>query len=186
MTYRDSVVVKLAAGLLVSVVGLPFALAEPAKPPRSAADKPGKVWVVVFSFPECPHCEKAMKLIERLKRKYPVRTKVFNIDSDHDYRIYKKLEAIHARDEFSVPLVMVGESMLMGDKEISRKLEKIVRNLARSGGSKLPYLGPAKSQDDSVVRSRDSDCDHCGQRGRPPSISEELRKVKGFVDKYLQ
>ncbi len=185
MIYRDSIFVKVGAGLLASMLWVIFAFAGPVKPPKTTSDKPGKVWVVVFSSPECPHCEKAMEFIGRLKRKYPVRTKVFDIDSDHDYKIYKRLEAIHARDGFAVPLVMVGESMLMGEKEISRKLEKIVRNLARSGGSRLPYLGPAKSEDDPVGRSRDSDCDHCGRQGRPPTIGEELRKVKGLVDKFL-
>ena len=185
MTYKDSIFVKLGAGLLVSALWLSFGLAGPVKPPRTASDKPGKVWVVVFSSPECPHCEKAMELIERLKRKYPIRTKVFDIDSDHDYQIYKRLEAIHARNGFAVPLVMVGESMLMGEKDISRKLEKIVKKLARSGGSRLPYLGPAKFEDDPVGRADDSDCDHCGRRGRPPTIGEEWRKVRGFVDKLF-
>jgi len=185
MTYKDSIVVRLGAGLLVPMLCLPFAFAGPLKPPRTGSDKPGKVWVVVFSSPECSHCEKAMEFIERLKRKYPVRTKVFDIDSDHDYKIYKRLEAIHAREGFAVPLVMVGDSMLVGEKEISRKLEKIVRNLARSGGSRLPYLGPTKSEDDPVGRSRDSDCDHCRRQGRPPTIGEELRKVKGLVDKFF-
>jgi glutaredoxin len=186
MTYKDSIVLKLlGAGLLASMLWVPLAIAGPGKPAKSPSDKPGKVWVVVFSSPECPHCEKAMGLIDRLKRKYPIRTKVFDIDNDHDYKIYKRLEAIRARDEFAVPLVMVGESMLMGDKEISRKLEKIVKKLARSGGSRLPYLGSAKSQDDSVDRTGDSDCDHCGRQGRPPTIGEEWRKVKGFVDKFF-
>jgi glutaredoxin len=184
MTYRDSII-KLGAGLLVSTLWFLLAFAGPGKPPKTSSGKPGKVWVVVFSSAECPHCEKAMELIDRLKRKYPIRTKVFDIDSDHDYRIYKRLEDIHARNGFAVPLVMVGESMLMGEKEISRKLEKIVKKLARSGGSRLPYLGPAKSEDDQVAGSRDSDCDHCGRRGRPPTIGEELRKVKGFVDKLF-
>lgn len=185
MTCRHSTVVKLGASLLVSMLWVVFAFAGPLKPARTGSDKPGKVWVAVFSSPECPHCEKAMELIERLKMKYPVRTKVFDIDVDNDYKIYKRLEAIHASEEFGVPLVMVGESTLMGEKEISLKLEKIVRNLARLGGSRLPYLGPAKSEDNPVGGSRDSDCDHCGRQGRPPTIGEELRKVKGFVDSFL-
>jgi glutaredoxin len=185
MSYKDSIVFRLGAGLLVSMLWLTFAFAGPVKSSTSSSGRLGKVWVVVFSSPECPHCEKAMGLIDRLKRKYPIRTKVFDIDNDHDYKIYKRLEAVQARDGFAVPLVMVGESMLIGDKEISRKLEKVVKKLARSGGSRLPNLGPAKSQDDSVDRAGDSDCDHCGRRGRPPTVGEEWRKVKGFVDKFF-
>ena len=185
MTCKESIVAKLGVGLLASALSFTIAFAGPVKSQRAASDKTGKVWVAVFSSSECPHCEKTMELIERLKRIYPVRTKVFDIDSDRDYRIYKRLEAIHARDGFAVPLVMVGESMLMGEKEISLKLEKIVKKLARSGGSKLPYLGPRNSDDDTVGKSRDSDCEQCDRQGRPPTIGEEWRKVKGLVDKLF-
>ncbi len=185
MSCRYSILIKLGATLMISALGYTFALAEPGKSSKTFSDKPGTVWAVIFSSSsDCANCEKARKLIENLRKKYPVRTKSFNIDRDKDRAIYKRLEAIHARDRFSVPVVLVGESVLVGEKEISGKLEKIVKKLAGSGGSQLPYLGPVKSDEAPATRSTDTDCDHCGRRG-PPSVGEELQKVKGFLNKFF-
>ncbi|MGO9122247.1 MAG: glutaredoxin family protein [Desulfomonilaceae bacterium] len=169
---------------MLCALGHAFALAEPRKSSKTFSDKPGTVWAVIFSSSDCANCEKARKLIENLRKKYPVRTKSFNIDRDKDRAIYKRLEAIHARDRFSVPVVLVGESVLVGEKEISGKLGEIVKKLAGSGGSQLPYLGPVKSDEAPATRSTDTDCDHCGRRG-PPSVGEELQKVRGFLNKFF-
>ena len=184
MSCRYPILIKLGVTLMLCAMGHAFALAEPRKSQRISADKAGTVWAVIFSSSDCANCEKARKLIENLKKKYPVRTKNFNIDRDKDRVIYKRLEAIHARDRFSVPVVMVGESVLVGEKEISGKLEKIVRKLAGSGGSQLPYLGPVKPDEAPATGSTDTDCDHCGRRG-PPSVGEELQKVRGFLNKLF-
>ena len=183
MTCRHPILIKLGLILTVSALVHTFALAEPrksAKPP----DKPGTVWAVIFSSSECAGCGKAGKLIESLKKKYPVRTKSFNIERTREKAIYKQLEAIHARGRFSLPMVLVGESVLVGEKEISGRLEKIVKKLAGSGGSQLPYLGPVESDEAPAAPSTDSDCDHCGRRG-PPSVGEELQKVRGFLKKFF-
>jgi glutaredoxin len=184
MSCRYPILIKLGAILMLCALGHAFALAEAPKSQRISPDKPGTVWAVIFSSSDCGKCEKTRKLIDNLKKKYPVRTKTFNIDRDKDRVIYKRLEAIHARDKFSVPVVLVGDSVLVGEKEISGKLEKIVKKLAGSGGSQLPYLGTVKSDEAPANRSTDTDCDHCGRRG-PPTVGEELRKVKGFINKFF-
>ena len=63
-----------------------------------------------------------------LKARYPLRVKDFDVDKEADYALFKRIEAIHAADKFAVPLVMVGESILMGEEEITGKLEKTVRS----------------------------------------------------------
>jgi glutaredoxin len=184
MSCRYPIFIKLGATLMMCALGYTLALAEPRNSPKSSSDKPDTVWAVIFSSSDCANCEKAKKLVANLKKKYPVRTKNFNIDRDKDRAVYKRLEAIHARNRFSVPVVLVGESVLVGEKEISGKLEKTVKELAGSGGSQLPYLGSVKSDEASDTRSTDKDCDHCGRRG-PPSVGEELQKVKGFLNKFF-
>ena len=183
MNCRYPIFLKLGVILAVSTLVHTFALAEPRKSAKPS-DKPGTVWAVVFSSSDCAGCEKVRNLVEMLKKKYPVRTKNFNIARDKEKAIYKKLEAIHARGKFSLPVILVGDSALIGEKEISAKLEKIVKKLAGSGGTQLPYLGPTEPKESPATRSTDSDCDHCGRRG-PPSVGEELQKVRGFLKKYF-
>ncbi len=183
MNGRYPIFLKLGAILMILALAHAFAWAGTRDSAKSS-DKPGTVWAVIFSSSDCASCEKAMKLVGNLKRKYPVRIKNFNIDHDRDKAIYKQLEAIHTRGRFSVPVIMVGESVLVGEKEISGKLEKIVKKLAGSGGSQLPYLGPLESDKTPSTRSTDTDCDHCGRRG-PPSVGEEMQKVRGFLKKFF-
>ena len=59
-----------------------------------------------------------------LKTQYALRVKDFDVDTETDYALFKRVEAIHAAEKFSVPLVLVGESILMGEDEITGKLEK--------------------------------------------------------------
>ncbi len=99
-----------------------------------------------------------------------------------------------------MPLIMVGDSILIGENEISGKLESTVKRLARKGGSSLPYLGPPgakeKSQPDprraravvgssSPTESPRSECPTCERRGRPPSVSEELGRIRSFFQKFF-
>ncbi len=182
MKSRCSIGAAFMAILAISLAGLALAASEPRQSQKAVSEKKGAVWAVFFFTNDCPHCTKTRNLIEKLKKKHTVRIKSFNIDNDKDYAIYRRLESIHARGAFSVPLVMVGESLLIGEKQISDNLEKIVKKLARSGGAKMPYLGSGKLDESAPKQTSDADCDHCGRRG-PPTIGEELRKVKGFLNK---
>jgi thiol-disulfide isomerase/thioredoxin len=150
--------------------------------PRSKG-KASTVWLVYFFASDCEKCEHVKTLIEALKAKYPVRTKSFNIDQKPNYELMQRLQAIHAKDKFAVPLVMVGETILMGEKEISAKLEGAVRKSARSGGARVPYLGQAP--DRASTTTSDSACRDCEKRGRPPEIADELKKIRGFLDRWL-
>ena len=97
----------------------------------SAAPTKGKaaknaVGIVFFAAHDCPRCENVKDLMKVLKARYPLRVKDFDVDKEADYALFKRIEAIHAADKFAVPLVMVGESILMGEDEITGKLEKTV------------------------------------------------------------
>ena len=81
-----------------------------------------------------------------------------------------------------MPLVMVGESILMGEEEITGKLEKTVRSLARSGGSPFPYLGSA--QETQTAAKPDASCRNC-EKGRPPDVTDELSKLRKFIEKLF-
>ncbi len=152
--------------------------------------KSGTVCVVFFSSRECPRCAHVNALIHALARRYPLRIKKYDIDKPKNYALFEKLEAIHSDDEFAVPLVILGETILMGEGAISRNLETTIRRLVAAGGAPPPYLGhgrkkgkkesskarPRNPKSNVVESSSDCDCD-----ARPPTIGEEWQKVRGFI-----
>jgi glutaredoxin len=158
-----------------------------------AAHKRGRstVWLVFFSTKDCPNCKAVKRLLRDLKKDYPIKIKAFNIEKKSHYRLFERLEAIHTTGKFSVPLILVGDSILIGEDTIVAQLESIVQRLAYAGGAGLPYLGPgfnttshARRPAKQATRTNASRCD-CEKKGRPPSIGEELGKIKRFVDGLL-
>ena len=155
--------------------------------PAAAAPAKGKavkktVGIVFFAAHDCPRCESVKDLMKVLKVRYPLKVKDFDVDKEPDYALFKRIEAIHSADKFAVPLVMVGESILMGEEEITGKLEKKVRSLARTGGSPFPYLGSARET--KTAAKPDASCRDC-EKGRPPELTDELSKLRKYIEKLF-
>ena len=156
--------------------------------PAAAAPTKGKatkktVCIVFFAAHDCPRCESVKDLMKVLKARYPLRVKDFDVDKESDYDLFKRIEAIHAADKFAVPMVMVGESILIGEEEITGKLEKTVRTLARSGGSPFPYLGSGR-ETNTGAKPAASSCSNC-EKGRPPEVTDELSKLRKLIEKLF-
>jgi hypothetical protein len=151
---------------------------------RAAHKVPGdnSVWLVFFSSKDCDRCGHVKDLIDALSGEYPLKVKTFDITRQDDYALFGRIEAIHARKKFAVPLVLVGDSILMGEKRITARLEKTVSRLTREGGSGLPYLG---SRPTGENREGDSPCPDCERKGRPPSIEDEWRRIKNYLNKFF-
>jgi glutaredoxin len=148
------------------------------------------VWLVFFFSRTCPKCEPIRDLLDALKSTYPIRIKAFDIDKPEHYDLYRRLEAIHAKDSFAVPLVMLNNSILVGEHDISTKLERMVSRLSRKGGASLPYLGPDQRRGEALPTSaakepKSAPCDHCGRKGRPPTVQEEWKKIRGIIDRFF-
>jgi len=179
---RESLVLLLrhsgAAILAIAILCAGFVEAAPAK------EKAGKniVGIVLFAAHDCPKCESAKDLIKALKAKYALRVRDFDVDKESDYALFRRVEAIHATAKFAVPLVLVGETILIGEDEITGKLEKTVRDLTKSGGAPFPYLGPAQGKK-GVAKPVSSSC-NCDQ-GRPPEVADELSKLRKFIEKLF-
>jgi glutaredoxin len=168
-------------GIVVLAVALLCVGPASAAPTKAKASKK-TVGIVFFAAHDCPRCESVKDLMKVLKARYPLRVKDFDVDKEADYSLFKRIEAIHAVDKFAVPLVMVGESILMGEDEITGKLEKKVRSLARAGGSPFPYLGSARET--KTVAKPDASCRDC-EKGRPPEVTDELSKLRKFIEKLF-
>ncbi len=151
---------------------------------RSSGSRQSIVWAVFFSSSDCEMCRSVKSLTKKLKQRYPVRFKTFDIDRAADFALFERLEAIHATSGFSVPLIMVGDTIMIGERDISARLERTVRRLARRGGASLPYLGPKSKPKPVAAKPKRSRCD-CERTGRPPTIGEGLAKVKSFLDRLF-
>ncbi|MBI4964357.1 MAG: hypothetical protein HY913_13855 [Desulfomonile tiedjei] len=169
--------------MVVIAFGQTLATEAMAENRARSKEKAGTVWLVYFFSADCEKCETVKKLIETLKVKYPVQAKMFNIDQKPNQELMQRLQAIHSKDKFAVPLVMVGESVLMGESEISAKLDGLVRKMAKSGGAPVPYLGAVPGRS-SKVDSREP-CRNCSERGRAPEITDELKRIRGFLERWL-
>ncbi len=141
------------------------------------------VCLVFFFSRDCPHCERVLDLIEAVKKDFPVKVKKYDIDGKADYELFMKLEKIHSEGKFSVPLVILGDSILIGEHDIITNLEPTVRKLSKLDGAGFPYLGDS----DKKPAKRIVDCSDCRNRGRgkPPEVQEELKKIRIYIDGLL-
>jgi glutaredoxin len=153
-----------------------------------ASGKKGKktVWMVFFSSRDCSKCENVKDLIEILKLRYPVKVRQFDTSKENDYAVFKTVEAIHGSGNFAVPLIMLGDSIIIGEQEITKKLEKAVRNLVARGGAPSPYIGPVEPKRKSQgIEKNDGTCESCSRGGKPPPIGDELRRVRKLLDRVF-
>ena len=143
----------------------------------------GQVGIVFFGAKGCPSCEHVRDLLSALGDQYPLDLRTFDTGKAEDNALLDRLEQIHARDKFSVPLVMLDDSILMGEREIDDKLEPMVRRLVAAGGSALPYLGPRRPLKRAPQKHVDSGC-NC-KSGRPPTLGEEWGKLKVLLRRFF-
>jgi thiol-disulfide isomerase/thioredoxin len=140
---------------------------------RTAPDEKG-VWVLVFSSSKCPRCRGVDHTLDQVKKKYPVEVQRYDVSKPEDGPLFRRFEAIHSVKGFDIPLVVVGDSILMGEGTVKKRLEAVVRKAARSGGASPPYLG-----EDSDGPAPGSRCPSCERR--PPTLQEELDKIRKLL-----
>lgn len=111
--------------------------------------EPAQIIVVtVFTSSECPYCENVKELLDDLKTQFPIKTEIFDINKPNDYDLYLKIEATHKNARFAVPLVIVGDKVLIGQSEIFGKLETTIKALQASRQTN-PLFGMADSSENS-------------------------------------
>jgi hypothetical protein len=161
-------------------------------PGEKASRKSGSVGVVFFSSATCPRCDHVKELLQSMRGHYPLRIKKFDIEKKPHDDLFSRLEVIHGAERFAVPLVIVGDNILIGEDRIGAELEPLVRSLAKAGGAPFPYLGPQRAPgrmriivDEPLppAPAKSADC-NCG-KGKPPPVGEELRRVKGLLRKLF-
>ncbi len=138
---------RVAAASLILLATVQVTGVHPAGRWVADAKKPrGLVKAVYFFAKDCSLCRNVDELIEALKVTYPFSVLKLDIGATRNYDLFRRLEDLHADAGFAVPMVLVGERILVGEEEIVSRLEGEVQRLSQSGGSRLPYLGPRFSQ----------------------------------------
>lgn len=166
------------AMLVLTLAAVPGRTAPPA-----AREPRGTVWIVYFSSRDCPFCTGVARLLRGLAKKYPIAVKKFNVDKPQDAALLERIEAVHAAGRLSVPVVMLDETILMGEEQITARLESAVRACAAAGGSALPYLGPADAEKRPVGAKLQRD--RPAYERRPPSIGEEWARIRDFIQRLF-
>ena len=119
-----------------AVIGIYFLTMSPFTPAQGTGTS--TVTVYYFYGKECPHCENVRPYIESLQKKYPdVNFQVLEIWHDTTNKALADLMNHNLNEQQSlVPEVIVGNVVLMGETEISTRLEKTIleqkRNLTAS------------------------------------------------------
>jgi glutaredoxin len=106
------------------------------KSSKAAPDIDKTVVVTVFTSSECPFCENVKELVDDLKTTLPIKIEMFDINQPADYDLFSKIEATHKGERFAVPLIIVGDTVLMGQSQIFNKLEDTIKK-AEINGTKV-------------------------------------------------
>ena len=94
------------------------------------APSSGNLTVFFFYGEECAHCHTVMPLVINLSKKYPdVDFQILEIwHNQKNYDIYSKINAELKSSYTGVPEVIVGDTILSGDRDIPEKLETTIQD----------------------------------------------------------
>ena len=88
----------------------------------------GNVTVYYFYGEECPHCHKIMPFVQSLQQKYPTADILF-LETWHNqtnYLLYTQVNQDLGVRYAAVPEAVVGDVVLIGEKDIPEKLEQAI------------------------------------------------------------
>ena len=126
--------IKIAAGFFIAVAlvcAIFFIIAQQDEKtpfPGTGSSEQGKMTVYFFYGEECPHCHNVMPFVESLKKKYPdvdfqiLETWHNTTNQALSVTLNRKLGAENA----GVPEVIIGNVILIGDRDIPAKLETAI------------------------------------------------------------
>jgi len=123
--------IKIAAGLFAVIiigVALLFIGTAPATPVNLETAGSGNITVYFFYGEECPHCHAIMPFILNLTKKYPeVNFQI--LETWHNPANNALSDTLNQELGVSgagVPEVIVGKTVLIGDRDIPAKLEAVI------------------------------------------------------------
>ena len=129
----DKTIRTVAIACAVVLLGIAVFLAAPglttpAAPAISTTPIPGTVTVFFFYGEECPHCHEIMPFMDNLTAKYP-EVDFRKLETWHNPANQKLADPLNSQfgaRQAGVPEVIVGNTILLGSKDIPDKLENLI------------------------------------------------------------
>ena len=128
-------IIKISTGLLaiiilcaVLVFAFPGTNPGQASPIRAGINPNGNVTVYFFYGEECAHCHKIMPFMQSLKQKYP-NVDILLLEIWHNKTNQALSTTLNRELKVSssgVPEAIVGDVVLIGEKDIPEKLEQAI------------------------------------------------------------
>jgi len=115
-------------GIIVAVIAGAYMLAQPSLQSPDAGTVPDSLTVYFFYGEECPHCHVVMPLVTNLSVKYPgAHIQILEVwHNTANNELYTKVNGQLGISPPGVPEVVIGHTVLVGDREIPEKLEQLI------------------------------------------------------------
>lgn len=183
MTVKDlqpTVSVHAFLAMALTAVVTVVALGEPLLFAKSGSRT---IQIEFFWAKDCPHCESAKTLVSELQKSHPIKVREFDIEKEADYAAFHSVQAIHKRSNLSVPLIVVGKDLLVGESEIKAHLEGRIQTLIGSSNKESQKKGSAKK----AVTESNSPPSPTKDKAKPAqdSVREEWGKMKMTIDEFF-
>jgi thiol-disulfide isomerase/thioredoxin len=123
-------IIKVVAGLVVVVVIASLAVFL-AGSPQLAAPSPSPATIYYFWGDGCPHCEDIRPFMDNITQKYPdANIQILEVwKNQSNQKIYLQVNAAAGLSTPpGVPEIVLGRTVLVGEKDIPAKLEALVQD----------------------------------------------------------
>ncbi|MCX8067030.1 MAG: hypothetical protein RMK65_00375 [Anaerolineae bacterium] len=120
-------------------------LAGCAREPTSAPPAKGVVRAVLFYSETCPHCHYVMEqVLPPLQKQYgdQLEIRMLNVSEPRNGELWQKaMDAYQVPQDWrGVPMLFIGDQVLIGSKEIPERLPGLIRQYLDAGGVDYPAV----------------------------------------------
>lgn len=112
----------------------------------SADSRSRGISIEFFWAKDCPHCEVVKDLVQLLQRDYNIKVHSVDVDAESGYKSFISVGEQFHKTPPAVPLIVVGNDVLMGEAEIKANLEKKVDSLVHSRQTSTRNPGARKTR----------------------------------------
>jgi thiol-disulfide isomerase/thioredoxin len=123
-------IIKLGISILVVVIIACLAVFFSGISGHSGTAAAGTDTIYFFYGEECPHCHNVLPLVINLTRKYPdANIQLLEIwHNETNNQTYTEVNAFAGLTPPGVPEVILGKTVLLGDRDIPVKLEGLIQD----------------------------------------------------------
>ena len=137
---------------------------RPRPPPIKKLEKSEGRRVKFFYAPDCEHCKRIMEdFLPEIKVKHPdLYIEYLSIDEPENYRLLENIEKRLGGRHYDIPVIVFGNRILGGEKEIREKLEGLLENSSSQASLKKEIEEPSSEEASTqLIYFYQSGCERC-------------------------